>query len=455
MLASNKPNLGQALGEGIMGGVGAYQSQKKLTPEIAYKEAETRKMTQETDLQLIDRLLKFNQVRVARGQPPITNLEDFKKKLADGSIIESPSQGGAAQPSAGQQQQPSGQQGAQPSANAPSVSTNTDATERTLAAPPVQQAMSQINWNNVAPSHNIPQIQAEIETTKRLAETATDPATLQSLQEKQAVLRGEIQKILDSKTLIDRNGNPFVPPEWQRAANQIESQKTKAVKDADAYATMEEGLRHAQTAMPLVQQKFENLGNILTRYQSGPLENFKTFVPAIAQAVGMDVDPSKIATRSDFEKFVKESRDLLFQQLKQVGGRILVTEVQRMQEAVVDPHLQPAANRSLVASGKGATNYNQDFYDYYRGWKRDNPYATVDDFADMQREWQSKHKLQQYINAAEADTPVKGHLPEPKDRKDGWKYIDDTPSGKKIFPKGTIFQWDAQRGKPVVVGPVP
>ena len=35
MLASNKPNLGQALGEGIMGGVGAYQSQKKQTAELA------------------------------------------------------------------------------------------------------------------------------------------------------------------------------------------------------------------------------------------------------------------------------------------------------------------------------------------------------------------------------------------------------------------------------------
>jgi hypothetical protein len=35
MLASNKPNLGQALGEGIMGGVGAYQTQKKQTAELA------------------------------------------------------------------------------------------------------------------------------------------------------------------------------------------------------------------------------------------------------------------------------------------------------------------------------------------------------------------------------------------------------------------------------------
>jgi GH24 family phage-related lysozyme (muramidase) len=35
MLASNRPNLGQALGEGIMGGVGAYQTQKKQTAELA------------------------------------------------------------------------------------------------------------------------------------------------------------------------------------------------------------------------------------------------------------------------------------------------------------------------------------------------------------------------------------------------------------------------------------
>ena len=35
MLASNRPNFGQALGEGIMGGVGAYQQQKKMTADLA------------------------------------------------------------------------------------------------------------------------------------------------------------------------------------------------------------------------------------------------------------------------------------------------------------------------------------------------------------------------------------------------------------------------------------
>ena len=40
MLASNKPNFGQALGEGIMGGVGAYQSQQKQVSEIAKRAAD-------------------------------------------------------------------------------------------------------------------------------------------------------------------------------------------------------------------------------------------------------------------------------------------------------------------------------------------------------------------------------------------------------------------------------
>jgi len=42
MLASNKPNLGQALGEGIMGGVGAYQAQQKQASELAKRAAETK-----------------------------------------------------------------------------------------------------------------------------------------------------------------------------------------------------------------------------------------------------------------------------------------------------------------------------------------------------------------------------------------------------------------------------
>jgi hypothetical protein len=42
MLASDKRNLGQALGEGIMGGVGAYQSQRKMAAELPKIEAATK-----------------------------------------------------------------------------------------------------------------------------------------------------------------------------------------------------------------------------------------------------------------------------------------------------------------------------------------------------------------------------------------------------------------------------
>ena len=42
MLASNRPNLGQALGEGIVGGVGAYQAQQRQASELAKKAAETK-----------------------------------------------------------------------------------------------------------------------------------------------------------------------------------------------------------------------------------------------------------------------------------------------------------------------------------------------------------------------------------------------------------------------------
>lgn len=41
MLASNRPNLGGALGEGILGGVGAYQAQRKMGAEIPKIEAQT------------------------------------------------------------------------------------------------------------------------------------------------------------------------------------------------------------------------------------------------------------------------------------------------------------------------------------------------------------------------------------------------------------------------------
>lgn len=463
MLASKSPTLGQAIGEGLVGGVSAYTGLEKERAGIGKTQEETRALAQRTDLELVDRLLKFNQVRLARGQPPITSLDEFKKKLADGSIIEQTGQvkeePGRARttpsttaPSATAPSAPSG--GAEGTTPTPSrAPLPPDATDRALAAPNVQRSMSQIDWGNVADSHNIPKIQEELRITSQLAQTAVNPEDVQKYQERQAALRGEINKILESRQLVLKDGSIVVPPEWQRVANQIEAQKVTAAKDAERFAGIQDNMERMQDAAPEILQRWNKMGEILQRFATDPAANIKTYAPAIASAVGISVDPEKLESRADFERFVKAARDQLFGRLQEVGGRILVSEIQRMQESITDPTLQPASNRSLIAQGKALTEYHQAFYDAFRDWKRENPYATADDFASFRRNWQKENKLREYTDRAEANTPVRGDIPVPDKRKEGWLYIVDDPAAKRIYPRGFIGKWE--NGDFTIVGPAP
>ena len=372
-------------------------------------------------------------------------MDEFKRKLENGSLIEA-----------------TGEDKSQPQFK-PTVQTDTsgtqlsgDAANQGVASPVGPQAMNQVDWSKVAPSHNIPQIQKEIEISQRIAASSIKPEEIQKAQERQGLLQEQIQKIMDGD-LVDIYGNKFTPPAWQQLRNQRDAQKAKATQDAEFFAKTEEGLRNQDAQNPAAVQGLNNLADIMTKFQSDPTANFKTYIPAIARSVGLDVNPDSIQNRAQFEQFVKQSRDQLFTRLGGVAGsRILQSEVQRMGEAVVDPQIQPAANRSIVGAGLGGQAYNKQFYTDYRAWKKANPYATADDYGDWQLAWQNdpKNSLDKYIENARANTPVKGDLPSPENRKDGWLYMDDTPAGKKIYPKGTIFRWDAQRGKAVVAGPV-
>jgi hypothetical protein len=84
MLASNKPNLGQALGEGIMGGVGAYQQQQKQLADIAKTKAETGQMLPvatarniEAANKLATGLMQYN-ASLPPGSPKLT-LQQYAK----------------------------------------------------------------------------------------------------------------------------------------------------------------------------------------------------------------------------------------------------------------------------------------------------------------------------------------------------------------------------------------
>jgi hypothetical protein len=86
MLASNRPNLGQALGEGIMGGVGAYQQQRKMAAEIPKVEAQTELEKARTgEVQQATKNLRSGMYVVSKS--PLGELQLFDKENPTNPVI--------------------------------------------------------------------------------------------------------------------------------------------------------------------------------------------------------------------------------------------------------------------------------------------------------------------------------------------------------------------------------
>jgi len=86
MLASNRPNLGQALGEGIMGGVGAYQSQRKMAADIPKTEAQTKlELAQAGQVQQATKNLRSGMYVVSRNA--LGEMQLFDKENPTAPVI--------------------------------------------------------------------------------------------------------------------------------------------------------------------------------------------------------------------------------------------------------------------------------------------------------------------------------------------------------------------------------
>jgi hypothetical protein len=452
-------DLGTALSAGLLGGVKSYQDLDKTFVELEQKKALTSETEQKTKLTLADRLIDINRIRAAKNLIPIRSLEDLERRMRDGTYLEQTPEdksGAAPQPGVTEVKPPPGVT-TEGTVGRVDPQLEGESTVRGVNAPAAQKAMAQIDWNNVADSHNIPKLQESLLEFKRMEASEKNPDTLIKNKQEQAALIRTIIEITKGNELIDKQGNRFTPPGWQSAANQIEREKVKATEDAKSISTEETKQREFRETAPALLARFERVQGILERLQTDPLLNIKTLAPALAEAVGMSSDKynqyKNELARGDYEKFVKESKGLLFENLQNLGGRFLTATVKAGEQAVINPDIQPSANRALTAAGKGLIEYQMAFMKDYREFKKDNPYPTVDQFDNFADQWKEDNKLKTFVDRVEATTPVKGDFPAKGREKDGWEYIMDDPVTKKRFsaPNGVVVQWNDKKGDFIVL----
>lgn len=200
-------------------------------------------------------------------------------------------------------------------------------------------------------------------------------------------------------------------------------------------ATDEDTMTQQFQARQLSKQRLQTLGQIMQTYQPGAFSAEKADLVSGLRAAGFNVPDSVTANPAAFQEFIKNATANVFNDVKGMGGRVLVSEIAGLTKANANPELQPAAAAAIIGQGLGVINYEDQHFKDYVGWKQNNPNATTTMPFEMQ--WSQQHPVQQYVDAATKNIAYKGQAIPSRD-----KLVD----GQAYMTARGAARWNASRG---------
>jgi hypothetical protein len=177
----------------------------------------------------------------------------------------------------------------------------------------------------------------------------------------------------------------------------------------------------------IAKERMDALIDSLRVLETGKYAEKKAEVVAGLRSLGFEVPDTATANPAEFQKFVKNSTANIFDQVKAMGGKILVSEITGLTKANANPELQPEANAALLGQAKGLIDYEDQHFKDYRNWRKNNPDAyNVQDIGDFEVEWMDGNPLSKYVKEAEMGIGARGAplLPVEK-RQKGYTYTND------------------------------
>ena len=401
-------NLGTALAMGLGAGAQSYANIDKQQEDINYRKAETNKMAQETQIQLVDRLIKINQMRQVKGLPPIANFEEYLKKAQNNTLLSD-----------------------QPSEGAKSTGSGNKPTAGTDEAKPT----SEIDWSKVSEANNIPQMNSDLAELRKLAEFETDPAAKVKITEQIQAVTNRINEVRKQPSLLMKDGSVISPPSWveqQRYEENLPEINKKANQIGDKLSGVDRGM-----------SQLDNIEKALGILQSGAFTGMKNDFAAAMNAAGFPVSDKAMSDVGEAQKVVKDAWNQIFAKAASLPGTVRNLELQGEQKASNDIDIQPGANKEILVNGKADFAYERkhakDFNDariaqgskfdplsFETKWREDNPNLHT----------QLKDQYRKDI-ALLGDTPVKSNnILDVQKLQEGHTYI-LTPDMKK--PTGEML----------------
>ena len=193
----------------------------------------------------------------------------------------------------------------------------------------------------------------------------------------------------------------------------IKSQPAWVQETRNAQAKEEVQIPNQMKGFQLSLTRLKRMQEIQQSLQTGKFEPQKAEIYAALDSLGIPIDKKRLRTAEEVQQFLKNGVANTFEQVKAMGGRPLVAEIEGLARANANAALTPEANRQIIARSIGQIQYNTDYLNDYVNWRRENPY-TIDTMR-FDQEWMKTHDIHDYENrAADEATAVGSHNPPAK-----------------------------------------
>lgn len=439
MLASNRPTLGGAIGEGIVGGVGAFQEQRKQQADLArvVLDIADKQFVVQPDPNNPNETLYFN--RRTGQQLTAGQYAQAIAAIGEGlgvprSVFGIGEQGGVKPPSA-----PAVTGAAEPK-DLPAPTTKVEAAPAKEAAPTETKGTEwmslppdQVNWEGKTPA------QAEQYVLRYKQDFG-----LVGTKDPDALAEAEKQKREQAEG-FRRQGNTAMVQELIQEADKLKERRQEYIKQATSplLETAKKGLEQKQDsnikfftelgtgsgARAEAITQLEQLAKSLELLQTNRLAEWKANFQALAKSIGLPIESTAGMDATQAQIAMKEAWRSVFSRLAEIGGQPRVVEIQGLKDSGANIALEPGANRKIIASGLAALRYADKFTQDAIA-ERDRVGINKFDQAKFTTEWRKENDRSKFTEEFEKNLAVRGDIPLRSDGnidygklKDGYLYI--------------------------------
>ena len=177
--------------------------------------------------------------------------------------------------------------------------------------------------------------------------------------------------------------------------NPVVAKQLEKLVENDAKLT-EANSKRRNEALPRV-ERMQELSNT---FETGKWAEQKANLVAGMRSIGIDVPDTATASPAKFQEFVKNSVANVFDQAKLLsqdgGGRILVSEIEGLLRASVNPENSPEANRQLLGRMKALLKWQDHYYKEYTKWRTENPHDVSTMKFEMEFDKDADKKIKEF-----------------------------------------------------------